>query len=85
MINITTFFLYRRFLMELELLQLHHYNTLLPMLRVCWWDMIHHHDYQLLTVQKEVLHIPLWGSLVFGAREVSAAHLTGTSALPLKT
>jgi hypothetical protein len=27
-------------------------------------DMIHHHDYQLLTVQKEVLHIPLWGGLV---------------------
>jgi len=44
-------------------------------------DMIHHHDCQLLTVQKEALHIPLWGSLVFGAREVSAAHLTGVSAL----
>jgi len=46
--------------------------------------MINHHDYQLLIVQKEVLHIPLWGSLVFGAREVSAAHLNGTSALPIK-
>jgi hypothetical protein len=84
MISIPTFFLYRRFLMELEHLQLHHYRLLL-MLGVCWWDMIHHHDYHLLTVQKEVLHIPLWGSLVFAAREVSAAHPTGTSALPLKT
>jgi len=53
---------------------------LLLMLGVCWREMTYHHDYQLLTVQKEVLHIPLWGSLVFGAREVSAAHLTGTSA-----